>query len=372
MSTPANQIPAFPGVAAPAAAAPSPPVASLNTTIPPHPAVAAAMRAAQGQAQPAAPQQLGEDFGGDGGDVHPQASWFEAVATGRSTEGLEPQAPQAPVPPQQGRPQQSVEDPLAGIDALLQDLPTGEPPVVVPQAQPQQFQQPQQQQIPQNQQVPQQPQQQQPVQPQQPPQAQPQTPPVDAAAAQERLIDHLMGRDYAISEADQRRLIAEPEAVLPRLAARVHVNTMRDVGQQLAQALPAIINHLVEQKLSAQKHETEFFRRFPQLSDPRFRETVETSLAHVKATTPNITQDQLYHDGATLAAFRIRASMRRQAPQQQQAPALPPAMHAPQMRVPASPFVPMSPGSGGVPAAGAAPMNEFDRLSREVDLFDTW
>jgi hypothetical protein len=181
---------------------------------------------------------------------------------------------------------------------------------------------------------------------------------------QERLIDHLMGRDYAISEADQRRLIAEPEVVLPRLAARVHVNTMRDVGQQLAQALPALVNHMVEQKLAAQKHETEFYRRFPQLGHPQFRETVETSLAHVKALTPNITQDQLMMQGATLAAFRIRSAHRGQQPQ---APAA-----LPQMRMPQSPFVPMSPGAGGVPAAPGVPQNEFERLSREVDLFDTW
>lgn len=358
MSTPANQIPPHPGVAAQVAAAgPAVRVAQDNQMIPPHPGVTAAMATARSQiTPPAAPQNLGEDFSGDGEESHPQSDWFGAAATGAPTPErhlapptLPPGAPASPGSQQPGDPSYS------DIDQLLDGIPIpGEVPAQPGQQGTQQAQQPGPGVV-----VPTAPQFQ-PQQPQTAPQAPAGPPPLDAEAAQKAAIDLLMGREYALSEVDQRRLIAEPETVIPRLAAQVHVNVTRDIGSRIGQVIPQLVNRLVEQQLVGMRRETEFFSRYPKLANPAFRETVESSLSMVKAANPNITQEQLFQEGASYAAFRIRQQYQGQ---QRAAGGQPPVRSAVQ------PFVPMSPGAPSVPTAPQN-SNPFAELANATDLFD--
>lgn len=358
MSVPASQIPPHPGVAAAAAAAgPAVRVATDNTTIPGNPAIAAQIANARGIQAPAqAPaQNLGQDFDGDGdGAEHSQADWFGAAATGAQTPERHLAPPTAPpaAPVNQGQPQQTQPS-YSEIDAMLEGIPLpGEIQGQQPQPGQGQPQVPQQPQAPSS-------------QPQQIPVAAPQVtgaaPPqvFDAEAAQKVAIDQLMGREYQLSEVDERRLIAEPEKVIPRLAAQVHVNVVRDIGQRFGQIVPEIVNRLVEQRLAGMRHETEFYSRFPKLNNPVFRPIVEESLRMVKAANPNITQEQLQNEGAQFAAFKIRQHYRTQA--------LPPA--APPMRATQIPYVPMSPGAPSVPMAPPSG-NAFADLANATDLFD--
>lgn len=355
MSVPANNvIPPHPGVAAAAAAAgPAVRVGVDNTTIPGNPAIAAQIAQARGLPAPQAPQNLGEDFSGDpDGEPNPQADWFGAAATGApSPQTREPPALPPGAPASTGQPQQVQGQPTySEIDALLEGIQLpGEAPVQqgAPQAQPQQ--QPTELPVPQA-----------PPQQVAAPQA-PQAPPAfNAEAAQLAAINQLMGREYALSEVDQRKLIAEPETVIPRLAAQVHVNVVRDIGARFGQIVPQIVSQLVEQQLVGVRREAEFFARYPKLAHPALREDVTQSLAMVKNANPNITQEQLFQEGASYAAFRIRQKYR--------GGVQTPAPMAPQ-RAAHAPFVPMSPGAPSVQTP-MAPSNPFDELSKATDLFD--
>jgi hypothetical protein len=340
-------IPAHPGVAATAAAAaPPPPTHQPNRMIPAHPGVAMARAQAQQPAAPsvpAAPQPSPQNSQVESFFEQPapnQEDYFASI--GMPNEGHEPMAPAAPVVPTP--PQQEFSD----IDALLADLPTGEPPIPAPVAQ-----QPQQQ-----------PPQAQPAQPAPP--AAPQALPPDPAAQMQAAIDHLMAKDYAISEADSRRLISEPEAVLPRLAAQVHVNVVREVGRMFGQVMPALVQQHVNQQLEGQRAEMEFFGRYPKLANPAFRETVGRALQVAAATNPGVNRDVLMREGATLAAYMIRSQMQQggMRPQQGQ-----PQPAAPGYRPVQQPYTPVSPGAGAQVPTRPQDQNPFALLSQDTDLF---
>lgn len=361
MSVPANQIPAHPGVAAQAAAAgPAARTAQDNNMIPGNPTVQANLAAARmGQAAPtASQQQMGADFDGDPDGEHSQSDWFSAAGVGAPTPERHLAPPPAPpaAPASQGQPQQTQQPTYSEIDALLDGIQI-----------PGEVQQPQVQQPGQVTQGQQQPTTVPPSQQQQAPSVQaPQAAPAaapqfDAEAAQKAAIDQLMGRDYVLSEADQRRLIAEPETVIPRLAAQVHVNVVRDIGSRIGPIVQALIAQGVDQRLEGMRRETEFFGRYPKLANPAFRPIVERSLAMVKAANPNITQEQLFQEGASYAAFQIRSQFRTQG----SAPPAPPAMRAPSQ----GPYVPFSPGAPPVPQAPQGG-NVFADLANATDLFD--
>lgn len=350
MSVPANLIPAHPGVAAAAAAAgPAARVAQDNNMIPAHPGVVAAQAAVRMGTQ-APPQNLGQDFEGDPMEESSQADWFGAAAVGAPTpeRHLAPPTP-PPAAPASQVPQQGAQPTYSEIDSLLDgiQIPGEVQQPGVQQVQPQGQQQPSTVPPPQS------------VQPQVAPSAPQAAPQFDAEAAQTAAINQLMGREYALSEVDQRRLIAEPETVIPRLAAQVHVNVVRDIGARVGQIIPELVNRLVEQRLDGMKRETEFFSRYPKLGHPAFRPIVEKSLAMVKAANPQITQEQLFQEGASYAAFQIRSQYRNQ-----QAP-----QAAPPMRAMQAPYVPVSPGAPPVPMAPQEG-NPFAALANATDLFD--
>lgn len=212
-------------------------------------------------------------------------------------------APAAPAPSPVTPPQQELED----IDRLLQEveptLPGAPAPSPQPQAQPQAA----------------------------PPPGAP--PVVDMAALQKQAIDHLMANEYKMDDALSRRVISEPEAVLPEIAARVHVNVVRDMGQRFAQMIPQMIDQAVSQRMAAQSAELEFYGKYPALNRPEFRGTVVESLTMIRNMMPNASREELMREGATLAAHRIRSSYRGRAP-------------APQPRAAVTPYQPVPPGGG--------------------------
>lgn len=259
-----------------------------------------------------------------------QQDWF-------SGEGLdEPQAPQAPSAPQAPTvPQAPMPEDFSGIDDLLRDLPS------------QGVQEPQQQQVPQLSQ-----------QPSVPVPAAP--PALSAEEVHTRAMNELMGREYQIPEADARRLISEPETVLPRLAAQVHLNAVRDIGQYLPQLVSQMVAQGVEQRLGAMRAEMEFFGRYPALNRPEFKPTVAKALTLTRQSNPQMDRESLMREGAVLAAHLIKSTHRRQGPQ------------APQPRAVVAPYTPAA-SFGGAPVPqnpNGQTDNIFSQLGSDPSLFD--
>lgn len=282
-----------------------------------------------------------------------QQDWFAAMGTGDDPDAsmdFQQEQPQFAVPQQVVQPQRQPQRQVQGnqqyaipemgeIDALLSEIPSME---VQPQQVQPQVQQPQQQQF------------------QQP--APPSAPSMTPEQLTEKAINELMGREYTIPEADARRLISEPETVLPRLAATVHVNAVRDIGRVVQQMLPQMINAGVQAQIGAMRAEMDFFTNYPQLRRPDFRPYVERAISFVRQSNPQATRDVVMREGATLAAHLIKSSYRQQGGQQQ-----------PNGRAPVVPFTPVAAG-GGLPVPqnpqGHQSGNIFTDMGNDPNLFD--
>lgn len=319
------------------------------TAIPPHPDLermnAAAARGEPAPASPVARNPDADFFAATGVGDEPTAP--EPVVPPERREPVwHPQPPKAvppaPQAPQVATPQQADD---SDIESLLRDVEPMLPRVDQPGAPQPQQQQPQQQQ----------------QQPQAAPAPQaPVAPPTAAAPvdAVRQAIDYLMANEYRMDDAMSRRVISEPEAVLPEIAARVHVNVVRDLGQRIGQLLPQMIEGVVQQRLAATQSEAEFFGRYPKLNRMEFKPYVAQSLQMVLQMNPGIDRETLMREGASLSAYRIRAAFRGQGPR------------PPQERSVVPPYVPVPPGGGAPVPTRPSEQNIFTEMANDPTLLD--
>ena len=138
------------------------------------------------------------------------------------------------------------------------------------------------------------------------PTEQPQFDPVELEA---RAIKQLTETEYALTDDDKNALIAEPDKVLPGLAARMHVRMQVQLAQQIAQILPGIVQGQLEQANRVQGLESSFFGQYPELNKPQFKATVQESLAMIRQVNPQASREEVMRDGAALAAVRLRTKL---------------------------------------------------------------
>ena len=201
----------------------------------------------------------------------------------------------------------------------------------------------------------------------------------DPVELEKRAIDHLEVTEYVLSDDDKNALIAEPDKVLPRLAARMHVRMQVQLAAQLAQVLPAMIQNQIQQATKVQTLESGFFGQYPELNKPEFRSTVQESLAMIRQVNPEADRNEVMRDGAALAAVRLRTKLGG-AQEPAQLPALPQNMPLvpPQHQViqppvaPAAtqaPFTPAQSGGASEPVVPTDPNldNIFTQLANDPD-----
>jgi len=70
---------------------------------------------------------------------------------------------------------------------------------------------------------------------------------------------------YAMGEDDALALATEPEKVLPKLAARLHMQVMQNVQAQMAQTMPNVMKTVQEATVRENKAKDEFFKAWPEL-----------------------------------------------------------------------------------------------------------
>lgn len=173
-------------------------------------------------------------------------------------------------------------------------------------------------------------------------------PPVDVEAMRNQALDYLQNNHYALSEEDSNLMISEPERVLPRLAAQMHLNMQTQIAQQIAQALPQLIETQIQQSRQTHSLEETFFTAYPTLSDPKFRDTVKDSLLMVRNAHPQATREEVMRDGAAFAATRLRIQLANAPPQSGSVP--PVQQQVPQNPAPTmQPFIPAQTGGGTEP-----------------------
>lgn len=186
--------------------------------------------------------------------------------------------------------------------------------------------------------------------------------PLDVGALQRQAIDYLMANEYKLNDEDRTQLISAPDEVLPKLAARMHVGIATQLAQQVAQAIPAMIQQHMDSHIKAQRAEMEFFGRYPKLNRAEWKPIIAESLQMVKQMNPNANRDQIINEGAALAAFRINSKYSQShSPQPPQPP-----------RASSPPYVPFAPGGGVTPPTNPNQQaNIWSDLASDPD-FNPW
>lgn len=179
--------------------------------------------------------------------------------------------------------------------------------------------------------------------------------PVDMQALRTKEIERLTAA-YGLNEEDARNVLVEPERVLPRLLAQLHVNTVDAVVSAVFSRLPQVVTSISTQANAAREAENEFFGVWPQLRDAKHRHVVENAIRGYKQLNPKATRQELIRAAGLNALITLRLPI----PQE--------LLVAPPPPAPASGFSPAAPGGApATPASGNRPTNPFTLLNEEFD-----
>lgn len=185
----------------------------------------------------------------------------------------------------------------------------------------------------------------------------PTAPPVDRAVQRQQYLTQLQ-TDYAISDEDAQMMLTEPEKVLPKIAAQLHVNVVDSVIAAVMNNLPRAINAIQAQAQVSSESENEFFKAWPQLKKAEYQTTVYDAVAAYRALRPQAPRDEVMRAAGLQAMIALRLP-------------IPPELltQAPVASAPAS-FTPAAPGAGAAPQAPSGEGNPFVQLSQEFLLDD--
>jgi len=186
------------------------------------------------------------------------------------------------------------------------------------------------------------------------PEATPPAPPPDMTALRQKEIDRMVGV-YAIDETDARDLAVEPEKVLPKLAARVYVDTVEAVTGVLGAQLPNVVRELLRLERNREKAEDTFYSKFPALKDQRFEKSVHSAIKVVRAENPTASMEEVVTQAGIMASLSNKLSLPAEFISEAPKPA---AASKPRS------FRPAQPGASR-PTAPPGPSNEFEKLALE-------
>lgn len=136
-------------------------------------------------------------------------------------------------------------------------------------------------------------------------------------------------RAYTFSEEDASALQVEPEKVLPKLAANLHVRLYEDLMNRMAQEAPAIIERVISQKDGVRQAEDAFFSKWETLRP--HADKVRQVATMWRQMYPNATMEEAI-DGVGQAAMSLLGLQA--APVPPAAPTPPPAPARPAARGP--------------------------------------
>lgn len=138
-----------------------------------------------------------------------------------------------------------------------------------------------------------------------------------------------LSQEYAISEDDALALVTNPEQVLPKLAANVHMRVMEDVVRHVQQALaqvPVMLQAHVARAQAEDRAKQEFYGEWPGLAE--HHDTVVSNATLIRQAHPKATKQQVIEMAGVMTAMALGLdpmSVRRQG-QPRMAPVQQPAM----------------------------------------------
>lgn len=166
-------------------------------------------------------------------------------------------------------------------------------------------------------------------------------------AAEETRIFGELEKLYTMSDEEAQNFLTEPELVLPKTAARLHMAITKDVIGGIHSVLPGIIQAYMNNTGVEQKARDSFYAKNPDLNNPEYEQYIFKIGKMFREVNPNATSD--------VAAERI-GDMVRQAlgiqRQQVAAELVAPTVQSASTLSP-KPFMPARGGSGNAPVKEA-------------------
>lgn len=197
------------------------------------------------------------------------------------------------------------------------------------------------------------------------PTEQPQTPqtaePEDAWSNFEKNADKLQEQFvkdfYGLTDEDVAQLEAEPASALPKLAAKVHYNVLKQTAQMISGMLPHAFMHFQGVQKQADAATSKFQEQWPQVDVVKYGSEIEQTANVYRQMNPKATQEEVISFVGAAISTRHKLS----APTPSAAPGTTPAAQAKP-----APFVP---ASGGSPAAipAVVDQNEWGGLGQDHD-----
>lgn len=173
------------------------------------------------------------------------------------------------------------------------------------------------------------------------PQVEPSPLPDYAAWRSQRETD-LAAQTYSITDEDASKLLTEPETVLPRMAARMHMEVMESTVRVMQIMLPRLMQSVQQTEQREISAKSFFQTANPDLADPRLEPAIMEMGQVYRRLNPAASPEQ----AAQAIGNLVRASLGIAMPAQ----AAPAPTSAP--AVPVVPFVPARGGPGGAVAGG--------------------
>lgn len=168
---------------------------------------------------------------------------------------------------------------------------------------------------------------------------------------------------YAVDEDSATALLTEPETVLPKLAAKVHMEVMEN-SMRAMQAMVPVMMHQIQQHSERNDRAKNLFHGVnPDLADARY----EPMIMELGSSYRRVNQSASPEEAARAIGNLVRAALGIAAPQ----PQVTPSQGQPvQQRQPAvTPFTPAR-GAGGV-SVPVTPSNPFEAMASEM-LNEDW
>ena len=190
-----------------------------------------------------------------------------------------------------------------------------------------------------------------------PPTPAPTTTPEDYAAWRSTKVSQLETA-YALDEASAQALLTEPETVLPKLAAKVHMEVLENAMQAMQAMMPVMMQQIQQHSTVETQARNLFASINPDLTDPSFEPAIMQFGQVYRKVNPNAPAAEASRAIGNL----VRAALGIAAPGPAAVAASAPAPEAP------IPFTPAR-GAGG----GRAPVpsgNPFEQLASEFLMDD--
>jgi hypothetical protein len=163
---------------------------------------------------------------------------------------------------------------------------------------------------------------------------------------------------YKLSDDLAAQLLTEPEVVLPKLAASLHMAVTEAVLHSVNNSLPSVLSSIQATQSVEQKALEMFSGINPDLTDPKYFDSILKVGTMYRQVNPNATPEE----AAKTVGNMVRTALGLPA-LVATAPAAAPAQPAiPVPRGPA-PFVPSRGGGGGV--VSSAPSNPWEMLAQD-------